>query len=83
MFGLCIVTELPIIRGFKMKKMILQMTWAVLAPFISLILCRNLSVLILTTDVLFFMFFIFFSIAQWIAISVWEINELSKYLKKK
>lgn len=83
MFGLCIVTELPIIRGFKMKKMILQMTWAVLAPFISLILCRNLSVLILTTDALFFMFFIFFSIAQWIAILVWEINELSKYLKKK
>ena len=80
MFGLCIVTELPIIRGVKMKKMILQMTWAVLAPFISLILCRNLSVLILTTDALFF---IFFSIAQWIAISVWEINELSKYLKKK
>lgn len=66
-----------------MKKLILQMTWAVLVPFISLILCRNFSVLTLTTDALFFMFFIFVSIAQWIAILVWEINELSKYLKKK
>lgn len=66
-----------------MKKMILQMTWAILVPFISLILCRNLGVLTLTTDALFFMFFIFFSIAQWIAIFVWVINELSKYLKKK
>ncbi|MHC4024387.1 hypothetical protein [Streptococcus sp. KHUD_018] len=66
-----------------MKKMILQMTWAILVPFISLILCRNLSVSTLPTDALFSMFFIFFSIAQWIAIFVWVINELSKYLKKK
>ena len=65
-----------------MKKMILQMTWTILVPFISLILCKNLSVSTLPTDALFFIFFILFSIAQWIAIFVWVINELSKYLKK-
>lgn len=64
-----------------MKKVVLQVIWAILSPFITLIVCRNFWVL--TTNLMYVLFFISLLVAQWVAILVWEINEISEYLKKK